>query len=63
MAARSDCRIGNYGDAKLVGGPLLPNVGIGPKSYILGNIPIGISVAILVLLFLMQREHKFSSKF
>ncbi|MDO8503618.1 MAG: ice-binding family protein [bacterium] len=33
IAARSDCTIGNYGEAKLVGGPKLPNAGIGPNRF------------------------------
>ncbi len=30
VAARSGCRVGTYGDSKLVGGPRLPNAGFGP---------------------------------
>lgn len=29
VAARNDCRIGSYGEVRLVGGPLLPNTGMG----------------------------------
>lgn len=33
IAVRSSCTIGNYGEAKLVGGPKLPNTGIGPNRF------------------------------
>jgi hypothetical protein len=32
IAARSSCIIGNYGPAKLIGGPGLPNTGFAPQS-------------------------------
>lgn len=61
VAARNDCYIGTFGPSKLVGGPLLPNVGVGPKSnYMPWYIPIGSIVAISVLLVLIKRKHKFS---
>jgi len=32
VAARNDCQIEDYGEAKLVGGPRLPNTGFAPKN-------------------------------
>jgi len=32
VAARNDCQIGDYGEAKLVGGPRLPNTGFAPNN-------------------------------
>ena len=62
VAARNDCYIGKYGDAKLVGGPSLPNTGFAPqKNTNPWYIPAGISVAILVALFLIQRKDRSSS--
>lgn len=37
VAARNDCQIGTYGEAKLVGSPKLPNTGFSPQKNTLFN--------------------------
>ncbi len=69
VAARNDCSVGNYGTAKLAGGPSLPNTGFAPaplrreasENNIPWNIPVGIFVGISALLVLIQRKHRFLS--
>ena len=58
VAARNDCYIGKFGDAKLVGGPGLPNTGLAPQS---NNFPWQIPVGILIgvsSLILIQKKHR-----
>lgn len=60
VAARNDCSIGTYGEAKLVGAPSLPNTGFAPhKNNIPWYIPVGIFVVFSVLFILIQRKYKF----
>jgi hypothetical protein len=62
VAARNNCAIGSYGEAKLVGGPGLPNTGFAPREQsVPGYIPISIFAGISVLFVLIQRKHGFSS--
>ena len=63
VAATNNCSIGTYGESKLVGAPSLPNTGFAPyKSNMLWYIPAGIGIALLILLVLIQRKHRFLSK-
>lgn len=72
VAARNDCRIGNYGEAKLVGGQIaavnpnvlgvsFPDTGFAPRQ---NNLPWYVSVSIFAgisaLFVLIQRKHKSS---
>jgi len=60
VAAENNCSIGTYGEAKLVGGPGLPNTGFAPhENNIPWYIPTGIGVAIFILLVSIQRKYKF----
>jgi hypothetical protein len=63
VSATNNCAIGTYGPSVLVGGPSLPNTGFAPhNNNIPWYIPAGIGVAMLTLLFSIQRKYKFSSK-
>ncbi len=54
ISPTDNCSIGLCGEAKLIGGPLLPNVGNGPKNYT----PWYASAGIFVLLsFLLKLTH------
>lgn len=58
-----NCSLGNFGEAKLVGGPSLPNAGLAPhQDNILWYIQIGIFAGILVSLVLIQRKYRFFPK-
>ncbi len=59
VAARSNCRIGTYGTATLVGGPGLPNTGLAPQK---SDFTLYIAVGILPLLILIQRKYRFLSR-
>jgi hypothetical protein len=60
VAARNDCSIGTYGEAKLAGAPSLPNTGFAPhENNIPWYIPAGIFVVFSVLFILIQRKYKF----
>lgn len=55
VAARNDCRIGTYGESKLVGGPGLPSTGFAPRGdntpwYLLAGIS-------MLFVFLFKRTH------
>lgn len=55
--------IGNYGEAKFVGGPSLPNTGFSPRqNNIPWNIPTIILLGILISFALIQRKHRSSSR-
>jgi hypothetical protein len=50
--------IGTYGEARLVGGPSLPNTGLAPRQNIIPwYFPAGIGIAMSGLLVLIQRKH------
>lgn len=57
------CSIGLCGEARLVGGPALPNTGLAPhEKTIPWYIPAGIFAGISGLLVLLQRKQRFSSR-
>lgn len=59
IAARNNCRVGGYGVSKLIGGPALPNTGVGPqKNNNPWYIPAGIIIGISVFLVLIQRKYR-----
>lgn len=60
VAARNDCTIGDYGPVRLIGGPGLPNTGLGGTKTML-FVAVGTLVGVSTLLFLIQRKHIFSS--
>ena len=63
ITATDYCSVGTYGESKLVGGPRLPNTGFAPhENNISWYISAGILGGISVLLVLIQKKHKFSSK-
>jgi Ice-binding-like len=50
--------IGTYGEARLIGGPSLPNTGLAPRQNIIPwYFPAGIGIAMSGLLVLIQRKH------
>jgi hypothetical protein len=55
------CSIGTCGVAKLVGGPMLPNSGFGPKNYISWHMPFDIHMTMSLLNILLQQIQKLSS--
>jgi hypothetical protein len=58
VAATDWCSIGRYGEAKLVGGPGLPNTGFAPRqNTIPWYVPAGIFAGISGLLVFIQRKH------
>jgi len=61
IAARNSCSIGTYGQSMLVGGPGLPNTGIGQSEK---NVPWGLLIGLVLIssfFYLIQRRHRFSS--
>jgi hypothetical protein len=63
IANRNDCFIGAYGEAKLVGGPGLPNTGsVSSKNEFKWYIPASIFGGILILLFLISGKYRFLSR-
>jgi hypothetical protein len=58
VAATDWCSIGRYGEAKLVGGPGLPNTGFAPRqNTIPWYVPASIFAGISGLLVFIQRKH------
>ena len=51
IAARNECMLGEYGQPRLVGGPMLPSTGFAPESNVLAFI------GIVVFLGLTQRKY------
>lgn len=62
ISPTDNCSIGPCGEAKLVGGPSLPNTGVGPsENTIPWYVPVGIFAEISVLLMLIQRNQRYLS--
>ncbi len=58
IAARNSCSVGNYSEARLVGGPGLPGAGTGPgKQSVLGIILIGLLLPIPGMYFILRKEN------
>jgi hypothetical protein len=63
IANRDDCRIGNYGEAKLVGGPGLPNTGsISHKNNFKWYVSVVLIAIISIITILIQRKNRFLSR-
>lgn len=63
VVATDYCSEGEYGMPKLVGGPGLPNTGFSPHDRnISWVIPVSVFMGTFVLLALIQRKHRFSSR-
>jgi hypothetical protein len=63
IAVTNDCSIGAYGEAEFMEDPSLPNMGFAPRNNnILWFVLIGI-FALFSLLVLIQRKHKYLSKY
>lgn len=61
VAAADSCSIGTYGEAKLVGGPGLPNTGLAPyENNVPWSILAGILIGASVLPVLIKRKQFFS---
>lgn len=62
VAARDNCSIGAFGEARLVGGPKLPNTGNAPQTNTMPWVaPAGMIVGTALIGLLLQRRFRFFS--